>query len=298
MIIQSSAIQMNTYGPPEVLRFEHVDMVPLRPDEVRIKTIAAAVNHTDLEIRAGNWPIRKSLPFPYVPGVEVVGEVVEIGSAVLGVDVGAQAITMMQGLGGVRADRPGGYSEFVTVGEQALATLPPEIDPMAMAAIGLGGVTAHEGLRRIGPIGGRRVVVTGAAGGVGSSAVALARAQGAWVIGIVSRSEQIPYVTSAGAREVYIAGEQPGLAPASVDGVFDTVGASLFPTCLAALKPGGTYSIVGAVSGSEIAFDLWELIRPVTLTGYSSETLDGPSFRQAIATLGRLIASGSIKAPA
>src|SRR5260370_28694190 len=180
------AIVMRQYGPPEVLAWVELPPVALRPDEIRIRTIASAVNHTDLEIRAGNWPVHKPEPFPYVPGVEVVGEVEEIGSAVRTLRRGDRVITMMQGLGGVRAQRPGGYAESVTVAEEAVARLPPEVDPYDVAAIGLVGVTAYEGLRRIGPLKGKRIVVTGAAGGVGSAATSIARAQRASVVGVIS----------------------------------------------------------------------------------------------------------------
>src|SRR5947209_1921851 len=138
------AIMMRQYGPPEVLVWTEVPPTVLQPDEIRIRTIAAAVNHTDLEIRTGNWPVRKPDPFPYVPGVEVVGEVEEIGSAVRTFHRGDRVITMMQGLGGVRALRPGGYAEQVTVAEEAVARLPSEVDPYDAAAIGLAGVTAYE----------------------------------------------------------------------------------------------------------------------------------------------------------
>jgi len=59
-----------------------VPLAALQPDEIRLRGIASAINHSDLEIRAGNWPIRRAEPFPYTPGLEVVGEVVEVGSGV------------------------------------------------------------------------------------------------------------------------------------------------------------------------------------------------------------------------
>ena len=294
------SVQINAYGAPEVMRWTELALVPLAPDELRIKTLAAAVNHTDLEIRAGNWPIRKPDPFPYVPGVEVIGEVEEIGAAVTGISPGQRVITMMQGLGGVRAERPGGYATYVTVAADAAALVAQEIDPYAMAALGLGAVTAFEGLRRIGVLAGKRIIVTGAAGGVGSAAVAIARAQGASVVGLVSREEQVAYVRELGADEVSISGRGAAvdLAVQSVDGVLDTVGATVFQSVLTALKPGGTLSLVGAVGGSDVRLDLWELIRPVTLTGYSTEHLKGVDLRQAVAALTLWLRNQAITAPA
>jgi NADPH2:quinone reductase len=293
------AVRMQAYGPPEVLTWNEVALPPLAADEVRVRVTAAAVNHTDLEIRAGAWPIRAARPFPYVPGVEAVGVVAEIGATVSGWTVGQRVITMMQGLGGVRAERPGGYAEFVTISGDALAAVPASVDPFDIAALGLAGVTAHEGLRLLGALGGRRVLVTGAAGGVGSAAVAIARAQGASVIGLVSRPEQVDYVRGLGADSVEVVprGRAPVLGACSVDGVLDTVGGALFEAYVAALGPGGTLSLLGAVGGSAVRLDLWELIRPIALTGYSSESLDGPALRQAIGTLGAWLAKGTITAP-
>ncbi len=92
-----AAIVMRRYGPPDVLGLGTVAMPPPAADEVRIRSIASAVNHSDLEIRAGHWRVRKPDPFPYVPGLEVVGDVVEAGRAVADVRVGDRVITMQQG---------------------------------------------------------------------------------------------------------------------------------------------------------------------------------------------------------
>lgn len=283
----AQAIQITHHGPPEVLVWTSVALAPLAPDEVRLRTIAAAVNHTDLEIRAGNWPTRKVPPFPYVPGVEVVGTVEDIGTAVSEWKIGQTVITMMQGLGGVRAERDGGYAEFVTVGADALAVVPPSVDPLDMAALGLVGVTAYWGLRRIGPLRGKRILVTGAAGGVGSAAVAIARAQDASVIGVVARPELADYVRARGATQVEVMARDnaPSLKPEIADGVLDVVGGAMFGSCVNALREGGVLSLVGAVAGGDVAFDAWQLIRPVTLTGYSTETLDGVGLRQAVADI-------------
>jgi NADPH2:quinone reductase len=129
------SVQMRGYGPPDVLIVAPLNRAPLGRGEVRIRTLAAAINHTDLEIRSGNWPIRKADPFPYVPGVEAVGEIEAVGDDVRGVRPGDRVITMMQGLGGVRGERPGGYSTHVTVDADSVASFPADIDPLLMAAL-------------------------------------------------------------------------------------------------------------------------------------------------------------------
>lgn len=294
------AVWIDRYGTPEELTYGPVDLPALGIGELRIRTIAAAINHTDLEIRAGNWPIHKTSPFPYVPGVEVVGLVEALGDGVSDFDLGDVVITMMQGLGGVRAQRPGGYATHVSVEASSVARLPSGVDPLQVAAIGLSGVTALEGLRRLGDIQGRKVLVSGAAGGVGSAAVSIARALGASVIAVVSREEQVDFAESLGAHSVIVSSSDGSaiIPPFSIDCVFDTVGAALFPSYVAALKPEGVLSLVGAVTGGNVSFDLWELIRPLTLTGYSSENLTGASLRKDINDLVGWLQEGSIQVPA
>jgi NADPH2:quinone reductase len=296
VVDQAYAVQINAYGAPTVLEYKPVTLAPLGPMDLRLKAIAAAVNHTDLEIRQGNWPVRRPDPFPYVPGVEAVGEVVEIGAGVSGWRVGDRAITMMQGMGGVRAERPGGYATHVTAPATTVAKLPGDSDPYAIAALGLAGVTAFEGLRVTGSLAGRRVLVTGAAGGVGSAAVQIAKVQGATVVGLVSSARQVEAATAAGADLVVQSGDSgfDGSEVGAVDTILDTVGAKIFSSCLAALKPGGVFSLVGAVSGSDVKLDLWELIRPVTLTGYSTENLTGADLQRVVDALAGWVSSGQL----
>jgi NADPH2:quinone reductase len=295
---QGAAIVMRQYGRPEVRRLERVPLPALQPDEIRIGTIASAINHSDLEIRAGNWPILKPNPFPYTPGLEVVGDVMETGANVSEVHVGDRVITMMQGLGGVRAQRPGGYAEYVVVQASAVAPFAGDVDPLDMAALGLASVTAFEGLRRVGSLKNRRIAVSGAAGGVGSAGVAIANAEGAEVIGIISRSEQAEYVRSLGAATTITSSDiaNGGLVPETIDGILDTVAGNSFGAYVTALRPGGVLSLVGAVGGSDVSFDAYRLLE-VTLTGYSSETLDGPALRRAIRSISEWVSRGVIPAP-
>jgi len=295
----AEAIVMRAYGGPDVLAAENITLPALKPDEIRVRTIAAAVNHSDLEIRAGNYPIQRVPAFPYVPGLEVIGDVAEVGSAVTGLSVGERVITMMQSTGGLRAKRNGGYAQLATLPQHIVARVPGDLDPLDLAALGLAAVTAYEGLRKLGAIEGRRVVVTGASGGVGSVAVAIAAARGAEVTGIVSRAERSAYVRSLGAQAVHTAHEIEGgaLGDESLDGVLETVGSTLFAPCVNALRPGGTLSMVGAIGGGEVTFDAYRLLG-VTLTGYSSETLDGTSLQAAMDDICGWLRQGRIRAPA
>jgi NADPH2:quinone reductase len=179
-----------------------------------------------------------------VPGLEVVGEIVEVGDRVTDFAVGDRGWTTMQGLGGVRAERNGGYAEHVTVAAAVVAPLPADVDAVKFAALGLAGVTAIESMRRLGPLAGKTLVVSGASGGVGAVAVELGRALGATVVGL-TRSARLP-------------------EPGSVDAVLDGVAGPLFGPLVAALRPGGRYCLYGAVAGGDVSFDAWGLIERIS----------------------------------
>ncbi len=261
----SRAIVMRELGGPEVLRLETRELPPLAAGEIRLRALASAINHSDLDIRTGYSPIRRVPAFPYVPGLEVVGEVVEVAPDVRELAVGQRAWTAMQGFGGVRAERDGGYAELVTTSATVLAPLPHALDPVAFAAIGLAGVTAREAMRCFGELRGKRVIVTGATGGVGAVAVQVATKLGAEVVSL-DRHAAPPATNSA-------------------DAVLDGVGGPMFAHLVPALRAGGTYCCFGAAASSDVALDLWSLLDGRMLTGYSSETLDGPALRAATAEL-------------
>jgi NADPH2:quinone reductase len=290
------AIVMRSFGDPDVLRVEELPLPGLGPTELRIRMVAAAVNHSDLEVRTGAWKLRRAEPFPYVPGLEVLGEISEVGAQVSTELLGKRAITMMQGLGGVRGERAGGYQHDVTVGVGTIAIVPSEVDPLVAASLGLAAVTAHQGLARLGPLQDRTLVVTGASGGVGSAACALGVATGARVTAIVRTAAHAEYLTKLGVSQVVTSANE--LPPGSVDAALDSVVGPLFEPLVAALADGGRYCMVGAMGGDHAAFSAWELLRGITLTGYSSETLDGAGLRAACADLFPRVIRGELVAPA
>lgn len=104
------AVVMRQYGGPSVLRVDEQILREPLPDHVRVRTIAAAVNLSDLQIRADDWPIRRAKPFPHVPGLERVGEVAETGTAVSGPTRGNRVF------GAVTADRALACMSTVDVG--------------------------------------------------------------------------------------------------------------------------------------------------------------------------------------
>ena len=295
------AIEIDRYGGPEELVWRAVQRPAPGADEVRIRTLYAAVNRADIEIRRGEWPIVADDPFPHTPGVEVVGVVDDVGARVTGVWPGAHVITMMQRLGGIWGERPGGYGEFVVVPADTLASFPPEVDAEQMAALGLVAVTAAEGLARLDLQPGARVVVHGASGGVGSAAVALASARGAEVIAVLPRAGKDDYVRSLGAAQVVHLDEGgllDALGPRSVDAVLETTGARTFADSTAVLRRGGRLCLVGALSGAELTLSAWDLLQELELTGWSSENLTGDALREHVAQIAELVSGGRLPLPA
>jgi NADPH2:quinone reductase len=116
-------------------------------------------------------------------------------------------------------------------------------------------------MRRLGPVAGKTLIVSGSTGGVGAVAVELGRAFGATVVALTRSS--------------------PPPKPASADAVIDGVAGPLFAPLIAALRPGGRYCMFGAAAGGGVSFDAWGLIERRVLMGYSTEDLDGTALRTA-----------------
>jgi len=299
--VTEHAIEIDRPGGPEELVWRAVQRPAPEPDEVRIRTVYAAVNRADIEIRRGEWPIVRDDPFPYTPGVEVVGVVDSVGSRVTGVWPGASVITMMQRLGGIWGERPGGYGEFVVVPADTIAPFAPDINAEQMAGLGLVAVTAAEGLARLDLQPGARVVVHGASGGVGSAAVALATARGAEVIAVLPRAGKDDYVSALGAARVVHLDEQgllDALGAGSVDAVLETTGKRTFADSAAVLRRGGRLCLVGALTGGELSLSAWDLMQELVLTGWSSENLTGDALREHVTQLAELVRGGLLTAPA
>jgi NADPH2:quinone reductase len=303
MVTQTAhRIEMDRYGPPEVLEFRETNLLPLAPGEIRIRTIAAAVNRGDVEIRRGNWPVQQPEPFPYTPGLEVLGEVVEAAADITWPRPGERAITMMQHLGGIHGERPGGYGEYVAVPAAHVAVVPDDVDPYALAALGLAAVTALEGLRRLDLRPGQRVAVHGASGGVGSVALSLAKGFGAHVIAVLNRADppKEDQVRSQGADEIAFL-EQASLVERygarTLDAVLEVLGQRTFSDSVAVLRHGGRLSLVGAVTGPDLQLVAWDLMQDLVLTGYSSENLTGDQLRADIDHLVGELRARRINAP-
>jgi NADPH:quinone reductase len=289
-------VEMERYGGPEELRpVERPDVLP-PPGEVVVRTAVAGVNRADLFIRAGQWP--QGGGWPYVPGLEACGRVERVGPDVSGLEVGDPVITMMQRLGGIHGLRAGGYQERVCVAAAALARVPEGL-PLEMAgALGLPAVTAWMALRVLNVRPGQRVLVHAGSSAVGLMAVQILRHQRARVVATGTRAAKFGLVRGCGAEEVVdtSAPDWPRRV-GPVDHVFDLVGRETFAASVGLLSPGGRLLFVGGTTGAELAFSGWDLMRPVVLTGYSSETLTRDEVRASLSALAALHARGALTVP-
>ncbi|PTA67593.1 NADP-dependent oxidoreductase [Deinococcus arcticus] len=201
------AARLRHFGGPEVLRVEEVPWPAPGGDEVLVRVAASSVNATDLALRAGGLGPLAARQLPLTVGFDVCGEVVACGPRVTAFRPGERVYALL----GLRA---GGSAEYVTVRQGRAALAPRMVPAVQAAAVPLAALTALQALRAQGGLQPRRtgqrprVLVYGAAGGIGSFAVGLARVLGALVTG-VARPEKHAFVQAMGADEV--------LAPADLD---------------------------------------------------------------------------------
>jgi NADPH:quinone reductase-like Zn-dependent oxidoreductase len=230
------AIVVHQYGGPEVLKFEdYPDPVPGQ-GEVLVRVAASSVNPIDYKRRAGLTKDFYPLQFPGLIGVDLAGTIVKLGPGVEGFSLGDRVFAM--------ADNA--YAELCVVKAAVLAKVPEGLDLIQAAALPLVTVTGNQLLAATGIKAGQTVVVVGAAGNVGRSAVFTAKDRGATVIaGILKR--QMDELKSIGAdREVATDDDSAIASLPALDAVTDTVGRTIAEKVITRVKPGGVYaSVVG-----------------------------------------------------
>ena len=228
------AIVVHEYGGPEELKFEdYPDPVP-GSGEVLIRVAAASVNPIDYKRRAGLtkdfYPIR----FPGLIGVDIAGVVVKLGSGVEGFSIGDEVFAM--------ADNT--YAELCVVKAAMLAKVPKGLDLIQAAALPLVTTTGNQLLLATGIQAGQTVLVVGAAGNVGRSAVFTAKQRGATTIaGILKK--QTDEAKTLGADRIVTTDDDTAIANLpQLDAVADTVGGKTAEKLIAKVKPGGVYASV------------------------------------------------------
>jgi NADPH:quinone reductase-like Zn-dependent oxidoreductase len=231
------AIVVHQYGGPEVLKFEDYPDPVAGSGEVLVRVAATSVNPVDCKRRAGLTKDFYPMQFPSLIGVDMAGTVVKVGPDVEIFTQGDQVFAM--------ADNT--YAELCVVKADVLADIPVGLDTIQAAALPLVTVTGNQLLSATEIKAGQTVLVVGALGNVGRSAVFTAKDRGATVIaGVLKR--QMDDAKSIGADQVLATDDDTAIANlAPLDAVADTVGGKTAEKLIAKVKPGGVYSsVVGA----------------------------------------------------
>ncbi|MGO9339183.1 MAG: NADP-dependent oxidoreductase [Terracidiphilus sp.] len=228
------AIVVHEYGGPEVLKFEEYPDPVAGPGEVLVRVAAASVNPIDYKRRAGLTKDFYPLTFPGLIGVDVAGAAEKIGPGVEGFSVGDQVFAM--------ADNT--YAELCVIKADVLAKVPKGLDLIEAAALPLVTVTGNQLLAATGIQAGQTVLVVGAVGNVGRSAVFTAKDRGATVIaGVLKR--QFDEAKTVGADRLVATDDDTAIANLPpLDAVADTVGGRTAEKLIAKVKAGGVYASV------------------------------------------------------
>jgi NADPH:quinone reductase len=240
--MKHTRIIVTQYGGPDALQVLEEEYPEPRHGEVRVRVLAAGVSLPDLLMREGVHP--ETPPLPFTPGWDLIGVVDRLGDGVSGLEPG-QIVAALP--------ISGAYAEFICLPESGLVPVPPGLDPAEAVSLILNYVTAYQMLHRSVKVRqGQRVLIHGAAGGVGSALLQLGR---------LAALETYGTCSSRGAATVSDLGGIPidyqhqdfveeirRLTSEGVDAVFDSIGGTHIWRSRKALRPGGTVVAYGLTS--------------------------------------------------
>jgi NADPH:quinone reductase-like Zn-dependent oxidoreductase len=211
----SKAVQFDSYGGIDVLEVRDVPRPVPAAGEVLVKVKAAGINPSEAVIRSGALHHLFPATFPSGQGSDLAGVVDELGPGVTGVAVGDEVIGFSM--------RRSSHAEFVTVPANQLTPRPSKVPWEVAGSLFVAGVTAYAAVRAVHLAPGDTVVVAGAAGGVGSIAVQLARRAGATVLGVAGPSNDV-WLSQRGAIPVNYGDNLPArLRAATLSGHIDAL---------------------------------------------------------------------------
>jgi len=239
------AVRFYAYGGPEQVVLERVPRPEPQVGEVLVRVYAAGVNPVDWKIRKGFFKNERPVPLPFTPGSELAGTVEQLGQGVVGFTTG-QAV---YGRGA-----KGAYADYAVIAASQLSPIPSTINFDQAASVPVGASTAWLALFSLANLQtGQKVLVHGAAGGVGNYAVQLARRINAHVIGTAS-SKNLEFVHMLGAEIVIDYATTPfEQVVHEVDVVVDPLGGEIQDRSWPLLKPGGILVAIGHLSAEEMA---------------------------------------------
>jgi NADPH:quinone reductase-like Zn-dependent oxidoreductase len=283
-----------SYGPPEVVRIAEVEKPVPKDDEVLIKVRAASVNPLDWRIMKGKpallrlfFGLRK--PRSGRPGVDVAGEVEAVG----------KEVTQFKPGEAVFGACPAAIAEYACTRESKIAMKPESVTFEQAASVNVAGLTALQGLRDKGKIqAGSKVLINGAAGGVGTFAVQIAKSFGAQVTGVCS-TRNIDMVKSIGADEVIDYTQHDfTMTNQRYDLILECVGNHSFSACRRVLNPGGRFVIVGGPHDPSMMDLLAPMLQALVLSLFGNQKavmFIARASQADLTFLGELIATGKLK---
>lgn len=282
------------YGPPDVLRIVDVDTPVPAEAEVLIRIHAAAVNPLDWHFLRGTPRVGRvvfGLTGPKNPrlGVDVAGQVEAVGSRVTRFKPGDAVFGVCTGA----------FAEYTCAAESKLVTKPDRISYEQAAGVPIAALTALQGLRNYGRLQpGQKVLINGAAGGVGTFAVQIAKAFGAEVTGVCSTGN-VDLVRSIGADHVIDYTRHDFATSGRLfDVFFDCVGNRSVSACRRVLPPTGTYVAIGGGGTDTSSFTLiFDSIAQMATSWFVSQTLVGfiaKTRLEDLVTLQGFLASGTV----
>jgi NADPH:quinone reductase len=244
------AIRFEGAGDADVIQLVEEPMPEVRPHDMLVKVHTAGVNRADIIQREGYYGERPDFGDSLIPGLELAGQVVEVGTKATAFKISDRVMAIVGG---------GGYAEYARVDSRMAMPIPDSLTYLQAAAIPEVFVTAHEALIHLGKIKhGDWLLIHGAAGGVGSAAVALAHAIGAKVIYTASGADRIARVAELGGTmgvdyksEDFYEAVMRATNGRGVDVVLDFIGGPYLDRNVRSLVEAGRLIQVGALGGSE-----------------------------------------------
>ena len=230
------AITINRYGSIDVLEYSEIQEPKITPNQLLVKIHATSVNPIDWKIRQGQLQLLSGFNFPIVLGCDLSGVVLEVGEKVDNFEPGDEIYTFINPLSG------GAYAEYIAVPANTAALKPKNMNYCQAAALPVAGLTAFQALFDLGQIRpGKKVLINGASGGVGTFAVQIAKAMKAEVIGVCS-SKNLNLIESLGVNRVIDYNHIDFTKESEqYDIIFDAVGKESFLTSENVLKSEGVY---------------------------------------------------------
>lgn len=229
------AARVHDYGGPEAVRIEETTLPDPKAGEVLVRVQAAGINPIDWKIRAGYLKDVMPLPMPFTLGVDFAGVVEALGPAVSGFEVGQ----VIYGEAPVFKGASGSFAQGLIAKSGNIAARPSNTDAVEAAALPLAGVSALQAMEAIVVTEGRKILIHGGGGGIGSLAIQMAKHFGAWVATTVS-ADDVEYVKSLGAdRIINYRTERFDELLSGLDGVFDTVGGDSYARSFKVLRKQG-----------------------------------------------------------